>query len=82
MQDACPAATERMLDGVHHGKNGGRACWIVAGTMCNGEIQGSFAKKYSGCEKCDFYDKVWKEEKTGYIYSATLVRKLSATSDV
>jgi len=38
----CPAPLERMLDGVHGGKNAGRACWVLAGTMCGGKVQGTF----------------------------------------
>jgi hypothetical protein len=82
LEGVCPAALERALNGVHNGKNGGRACWVVAGTLCNGEVQGTFAKKYSNCEQCDFFNKVWQEETTGYVYSSTLLRKLSASSDV
>jgi len=74
---SCPAVSEKKLDTVHGGKNAGRACWVVAGTLCNGEVQGTFAKKYSGCEKCDFYDKVWKEEQGSYIYSSVLLGKLT-----
>ena len=80
-QGACPAAEERALDGVHGGKNAGRSCWVVAGTLCDGSVQGTFAKKYSGCEQCDFYDKVWQEEKTGYVYSSVLVGKLRPASE-
>ncbi len=58
----CPAATGKGLDGVHGGKNAGRACWVVAGTMCRGEVQGTFAKKYKNCGKCTFYIKVRLEE--------------------
>lgn len=36
-------------------KNAGRICWLVAGTMCGGEPQGSFAKKIRNCRLCDFY---------------------------
>jgi len=51
----CPSATMEKLNGTHGGINSGRACWVVAGTMCSGEVQGVFAKKYENCEKCDFY---------------------------
>ena len=78
----CPVVNERVLDGVHGGKNAGRACWVVAGTLCNGEVQGTFARKYSGCEKCDFYDKVWQEERGTYVYSSVLVSKLRSTAEV
>lgn len=58
----CPACTVEGLEGVHGGTNGGRACWVVAGTLCGGEVQGSYAKKSSGCRSCDFFKLVDKEE--------------------
>jgi hypothetical protein len=62
----CPAATAGKMDGLHGGTNGGRACWFVVGTFCNGEIQGTYAKKYKSCIDCDFYRKVKEEECSGY----------------
>jgi hypothetical protein len=59
----CPAASEKRFHGVQGGKNAGRVCWIVAGTMCNSEVKGTFAIKYSDCKKCPFYKKVRKEER-------------------
>ncbi|MCC6526105.1 MAG: hypothetical protein IT373_25890 [Polyangiaceae bacterium] len=44
---ACPAA---------HGH--GRDCWLVAGTLCGGEVQGTFAEKLGNCQMCDFYRQV------------------------
>ncbi len=74
----CPAATEEKLDGVHGGKNAGRACWVVAGTFCEGKAQGSFAKKYDTCGKCDFYQSVWQEEGPDrFILVVDLLKKLS-----
>jgi len=65
----CPAAIEKRFDGVQGGKNAGRACWLIAGTMCDGEVTGTFALKYSDCKKCPFYKKVQKEEKIhGLLY--------------
>lgn len=58
----CPASTEWKLDGIHGGKNAGRACWVVAGTMCHGKPQGTFAQKSKNCGKCDFYRSVRKGE--------------------
>ena len=58
----CPAATNTILNGVHNGKNSGRVCWIVAGTMCGCEVQGTFAQKFKNCELCDFYKSVREEE--------------------
>lgn|GEM_PF-392663 len=33
-------------------------CWLVAGTMCNGTIQGTYAQKYDSCIICDYYNKL------------------------
>jgi hypothetical protein len=58
----CPAATEKRLHGSNHGTNGGRACWIVAGTLCGGKVQGTFAAKMASCMDCEFYLGVRQEE--------------------
>ena len=72
----CPAATETKLHGVHGGENAGRACWVVAGTFCHGEVQGEFASKMHNCTKCDFYIQVKQEEGSDFSMSASLLRKL------
>lgn len=41
--------------------NFGRVCWVVAGTFCEGSIQGTFAQKYENCNKCKFYQKMTKK---------------------
>lgn len=61
----CPASTTEKLNGLHGGKNAGRACWFVVGTLCNSAVQGTFAKKYKSCMSCDFYKKVKEEEYLG-----------------
>lgn len=58
----CIAATERKANGIHGGTNGGRACWAIAGTLCDGEVQGTYARKFQDCMRCDFYTKVMEEE--------------------
>lgn len=58
----CPAWVAIMLDGVHGGTNAGRACWVIAGTMCKGQVQGTFAQKYRDCAVCNFYKAVREEE--------------------
>lgn len=73
----CPATVEDRLNGVHGGVNAGRSCWVIAGTLCKGEVQGTFAHKYKNCENCDFYKKVKAEEFTGFTLSALLLRKLN-----
>lgn len=58
----CPACTDDRYNGVHGGANAGRACWVVAGTYCQGSIQGSFAGLGACCLDCDFYRTVRLEE--------------------
>ena len=41
--------------------NFGRVCWAVAGTFCEGKVQGTFAQKYEDCKKCEFYQNTIKE---------------------
>ncbi|MEJ2324250.1 MAG: ATP-binding protein [Nitrospirota bacterium] len=40
----------------------GRVCWVVAGTFCEGKVQGTFAQKCEDCRKCEFYRKVTARE--------------------
>jgi hypothetical protein len=58
----CPASTDTSFHKVHDGMNGGRACWVIAGTFCGGAIQGSEAQKQHNCWRCDFFQHVKKEE--------------------
>ena len=68
----CPASVEARLDGIHGGINAGRTCWIVAGTLCGGKVQGTFAKKYDSCEQCDFFSLVKEEEGSGFQSASVL----------
>jgi hypothetical protein len=72
----CPASTNSRLHGVHGGINSGRACWVVSGTMCDGEIQGTFANKFSSCKQCEVCLLVKEEETPAFKLSATLMSML------
>ena len=72
----CAAAKEKRMDGVNSGKNGGRACWVLEGTLCGGKVQGNFAEKLSNCMQCDFYQQVRKEEGADYKNTRDLQEKL------
>lgn len=72
----CPASTYIWLDGFHGGRNAGRACWIVAGTMCNGEVRGTFAEKHKSCGKCEFYNMVKAEEGEGMTPTVVLLKQM------
>jgi len=58
----CPATMFTDLDGAHGGKNAGRACWAIAGSLCGGKIQGTYAQKLHNCWRCEFMNKVKQEE--------------------
>lgn len=72
----CPSAEEQRLDGVHGGINGGRACWVISGTLCRGEVQGTFAQKFKSCLACDFYRHVKQDEHPNFSLSAALLKRL------
>ena len=72
----CPAAVEQKLDGINRGKNGGRACWAIGGTMCFGAVQGSFAKKIGSCMHCDFLEQVKNEEGADWVSTKDILAKL------
>ena len=72
----CPAATEARLDGTNSGKNAGRACWGVTGTLCGGKAQGTFATKVHSCLQCDFYRLVGEEEGSAHESARDILAKL------
>jgi hypothetical protein len=73
----CPAASESRVNGANGGLNGGRACWVIAGTFCGGTVQGTFASKLANCIKCDFYKSVQKEEGTNQTSGRDLLKMLA-----
>ena len=60
----CPAASEGSFSGINSGKNGGRFCWAVSGTLCNNNQQGCFSDKRGECRACDFFHMVMAEQGT------------------
>ncbi len=76
----CPASIERGLDGLHGGRNGGRACWAVAGTFCKGKVQGTFADKSHNCLTCGFYQLVKEQQGSHFLPSTQLLKQLEATT--
>jgi hypothetical protein len=68
----CPVTTYQKLDRAHDGKNAGRACWAIAGSLCGGKIQGTYAQKLHNCWRCDFMNMVKQEEEPApFGFSAT-----------
>jgi hypothetical protein len=63
----CPAATNEACEGLNHGKNAGRICWAVSGTLCGGVVQGIFALKIDTCLRCEVFRMVSDEEGHDFI---------------
>jgi hypothetical protein len=63
----CPAALPCELEGTNNGSFGGRICWAVAGTLCDGAASHNSARKLSTCLECDFLNQVHLEESRGFV---------------
>lgn len=63
----CSAAADTISDGRHDGINAGRYCWRIAGTFCDGKVQGDMDSKIMDCVECEFFQQVKEEE--GLIFS-------------
>ncbi len=73
-EGTCPASVLSVLDGIHGGTNAGRACWVVSGTRCKGQLQGAFTEKYKDCGTCDFYRMVREEEGSKFEMTISLLQ--------
>ena len=72
----CPAASTFACHRVNNGINGGRACWAIAGTMCDGEVQASVVDKIKGCANCDFFHQVAAEERDGLATTPEILKRI------
>ncbi len=77
----CPAAVDTSFDTINSGKNGGRVCWAIAGTFCEGRIQGAFADKRKSCVNCEFFKMVNSEDETDETPSQLLKYLTDTTND-
>jgi hypothetical protein len=78
---ACPVPTEERTDGINGGKNGGRACWAIAGTFCKGKVQGTLANKLGDCLECDFFKSVFRDEGEDFEFAKNILSRLSEAPD-
>ncbi len=74
----CKAPLTTRLHKVNGGINGGRICWIIAGTY--GAYKSKFvdcteAHKISSCLECEFHQKVLEEEGFGFINSVKIKKR-------
>lgn len=80
----CPVTTYTALNGVHSGMNAGRSCWVVAGSLCGGTVQGDVEQKRTACWECDFFKMVRKEEEPtslGFLYTRLGMDRFVARSN-
>jgi hypothetical protein len=58
----CPSVVEDNWHDTNNGKNDGRYCWKIAGTMCVGTVKGLIARQINSCSQCPIFKTVLKEE--------------------
>lgn len=66
-EDRCPAAAAELADGINGGQAAGRICWLVAGTLCGGQVVGAFADKQATCTACEFFAQVQAENTENFV---------------
>lgn len=74
----CNAAIDYKSDGINEGKNGGRICWAIVGTLCNNHSRELICgirkwRSTQSCLSCSFFKKVKKEQ--GYGKFTTLKKE-------
>jgi CheY-like chemotaxis protein len=75
----CAATWTEELHGVHGGKNAGRACWAVVGSMSCGDRENICLHAVT-CEECDFYKAVMEEEGDNFV-PAEVLREMYETGE-
>ena len=79
MHGPCPVPTDVRLNACNRGNQGGRACWYLVGTQCDGKLQGTFAEKVGDCMLFDFYRVVVAEEGADIARSQDVLAHLRRT---
>lgn len=74
----CPTVRTFAAHGLNDGINGGRSCWVIAGTYCHGKVQGTFVDKIRGCAACDFFHQVHGEEGVQLVTTPELMQRINA----
>ncbi len=73
----CPVTTDTRFDGVHGGKNAGRACWVIAGSFAKDAQETAGVSGRKDCTACNFYKAVQNEEGR-YTWPTAFLQKLAA----
>jgi len=73
----CPVYLFPGLDGIHGGKNGGRACWIIRDVTCGSTLQRMFIPHCLACFSCHFRRSVMNDEGPDCIISDSFLTLLT-----
>jgi hypothetical protein len=76
----CPAATETQADGINGGKNGGRACWAIAGSFAGNTAPCPIVTQGEDCLDCTFYKQVVLEEGDDFVTGTEILIRLHILS--
>ena len=77
----CPAGIYEEFTGMNSGLCGGRICWVVSGTRCDGVLQGGYFDKFNKrCKDCKFRLLVKEEEGKNLSSSVAIYRTLRKIS--
>ncbi len=64
----CPVALAEKYDKINRGKNAGRICWLVGGSLCDIKYKGKRQKKQWECSQCKVFQIIREEEGDNFIY--------------
>lgn len=48
-------------------------CWLIAGTMCDGKVQGKFAQKFESCTECDIFKEIFGDDQISKLKELVIV---------
>ena len=72
----CPASLPADdCNAINGGLNRGLICWAVAGTLCGGDVQGTFAQKFLNGMECEFQKEVHEEEGRFFVLSPQRLKR-------
>ena len=63
----CPASLSCEFDKTNKGQFGGRICWAVPATLCEGKPAGNSSQKLATCLECEFLNRVHVEESRHFV---------------
>lgn len=63
----CPVTIHVKYNGINNGKNAGRMCWAVTGTLCKEIVACKISDTLEQCINCDFLKYVHEQEDRQFI---------------